>query len=405
MNRDSGCHKESDLPSKSQLDTLHQALPRLGETLYEAAARPAAWRGFMQELIEITDSRSARLLVLDKTGTQVDQSLKVNIDDNYHRQYVDYYVNACPWRPELAEKPAGQLYSTFLDFRCKQKQYRQTEFFRDWARHQNIHHGLCGTLHEDDDQKIQFLIQRTREPGHYTGEEKDVINTTLVPHMRRVCQLNQLYSRMEGRSEAIAAASGQSALPFLLLDVDARVIFASPGVEEMLRDSRGLAIERERLTISATRSNERLQQLVINARDSAVGRWNSAGGTIQIKRPGQAALTLLITPVAGHAGPLRFAPRQTYVAIFIHDPLQSPELSSPLLQQLYQLTLAETRVATAIAHGHSLEQLAAREHKSVHTLRSQLKAVFRKTGTCRQNELAHLILTGPGGHLRRQRLT
>lgn len=389
------------MATATPLNRLRAAQPQLGTTLYEAAANPSAWRSFMQDLIAITASRSARLLVLDKTATQVDQSLKVNIDDNYHRQYVDYYVNACPWRPELAEKPAGRLYSGFLDFRCKQRQFLQTEFYADWARPQNIHHGLCGTLHEDTDQKIQFLIQRTEEPGHYTRQERDLINAALVPHMRRVCQLNQLYSRMEGRSEAIAAAAAHSSLPFLLLGADTKVIFASPGAEALIRAGGSLAIEQDRLRVKAPRSGERLQQLVTAARDSALGRWDSAGGVLQIERPAQAPLTLLITPVAGHVEPLLFAPRQSHVAVFVHDPARHPELSQALLQQLYRLTPAEARVAAAIARGLSLEQLATREHKSVHTLRSQLKAVFQKTGTARQNELAHLILSGPGVHIPR----
>jgi DNA-binding CsgD family transcriptional regulator len=384
------------------LDRIRAAQPQLGELLYDAAANPAAWQSFMQALIKVTASRSARLLVLDKSGTQVDQSLKVNIDDGYHRQYVDYYVNACPWRPELAEKPAGRLYSTFLDFSCKQQQFLQSEFYTDWARPQNIHHGLCGTLHEDADQKIQFLIQRTNEPGHYTRQERDHINASLVPHIRRVCQLNQLYTRMEGRSEAIAAAAGQSPLPFILLGADTRVTFASPGAEALIRTGGNLDIEQEQLIARTPRSAEQLQQLIKTARDSALGRWDSAGGVLQIERAGQPPLTLLISPVAGHSTPLLFAPRRSYVAIFIHDPAQHPELSTRLLQQLYQLTPAEARVAAAIARGYSLEHLASREHRSVHTLRSQLKAVFQKTGTSRQNELAHLILTGPGGHIRRQ---
>ena len=59
------------------------------------------------------------------------------------------------------------------------------------------------------------------------------------------------------------------------------------------------------------------------------------------------------------------------------------------------LTPAEARVARAIAEGGDLKTLAAGLSLSVDTLRGQLKSVFRKTGTRRQNELAALILRSP----------
>ena len=61
----------------------------------------------------------------------------------------------------------------------------------------------------------------------------------------------------------------------------------------------------------------------------------------------------------------------------------------------WMLTPAEARVACAVAEGRDLKSLAERESVSVETVRAQLKAVFRKTGTRRQNELAARILRSP----------
>ena len=52
-------------------------------------------------------------------------------------------------------------------------------------------------------------------------------------------------------------------------------------------------------------------------------------------------------------------------------------------------------MARAIAEGGDLKTLAAGLSLSVDTLRGQLKSVFRKTGTRRQNELAARILRSP----------
>ncbi len=61
------------------------------------------------------------------------------------------------------------------------------------------------------------------------------------------------------------------------------------------------------------------------------------------------------------------------------------------LQSRFRLTAAETRVALGIARGESLAAIAKMYGISVETARTHLKAVFTKTGTHRQAELAVLL--------------
>lgn len=346
------------MSADSTLKNIQAAHTQLCETLYEAAISPQVWPKFMRQFVEITDSRSARLLMLDQSAINVQQSFKVNIDDNYHQQYVDYYVNACPWRTELKEKSPGQLYSTYLDFSCSQKQFLNTEFFTDWARPQQIHHGMCGTLYEDEQHKIQFLIQRTSEPGHYQEAEKELINSLVVPHMRRVCQLNMLYARMEEKSAAIAGAAGHSPLPFALLDDCAEVVHVSPGAERIFSRSNVLSLRQNKLTASEPKTQLRLTQLIDEAHGAALGAWDTTGGLLQIKRVAGPNLSVLISPIAGNAEQMLFSPRQPYVAVFIYDPSQYTEITEHMLCTYYGLTAAEARVACSIARGESLEDIA-----------------------------------------------
>lgn len=70
-------------------------------------------------------------------------------------------------------------------------------------------------------------------------------------------------------------------------------------------------------------------------------------------------------------------------------PIEVPK--AEILQGLFDLTLAEARVARAIAEGQTLEQIAAKLSVSRETVRTQLKAVLAKTGTCRQVDLVALL--------------
>lgn len=65
----------------------------------------------------------------------------------------------------------------------------------------------------------------------------------------------------------------------------------------------------------------------------------------------------------------------------------------PALSQLHQLKLtpAETRLLTGLMAGQTLREIAAGSDLSVHTLRNQLKSIFRKVGVKRQTELLSVM--------------
>ena len=85
--------------------------------------------------------------------------------------------------------------------------------------------------------------------------------------------------------------------------------------------------------------------------------------------------------------------------------MSDPELDQPIsadnLICVYKLTQSEAQVAISLVNGHSIDEIAKRSNHSVHTIRSQLKSVFSKTGVSRQSELIKLLLTGPFAHRRR----
>lgn len=70
----------------------------------------------------------------------------------------------------------------------------------------------------------------------------------------------------------------------------------------------------------------------------------------------------------------------------------APELR---LRLLYKLTPGESRIATSLAQGHSLQDAADRLEISVTTVRTHLSRIYDKTGTSRQSELVALLLRGP----------
>lgn len=62
-----------------------------------------------------------------------------------------------------------------------------------------------------------------------------------------------------------------------------------------------------------------------------------------------------------------------------------------LLRRAFQLTAAEARLASSLAAGGGIDAASARLAISRETARTQLRAIFAKTGTRRQAELTALL--------------
>ena len=79
------------------------------------------------------------------------------------------------------------------------------------------------------------------------------------------------------------------------------------------------------------------------------------------------------------------------VLIVVHDTAQRPAADLDMLVALFGLTEAEARLASALSAGHSLESASALLGIRPATARDELKAVFRKTGVSRQQDLVRLL--------------
>ncbi|MFP1677444.1 helix-turn-helix transcriptional regulator [Alloalcanivorax sp. C16-2] len=366
------------------------AYEQLLDTLYATPVDQQCWPAFLEQLVRISRSRSARMLVLDRAAEQVTSSAKVNIDDGAHRDYVDYFVNACPWRPELRDKPDGRLYSTYLDFSCRQKRFYHTEFYNDWARQLDIHHGVCGTVHQAGEHTIQLLVQRTGGQGPYDQSDTDWFNH-LVPHVRRAIELTRHGERLRWRGEAGSLAGHR---PYAIVGAAGRVEYLCERAEALIANEPELVHHHGRLTPRQPALRGRFQQLLDGVLAGAGRGWNHAGGALAVPRPGQRPLVCVVSPLAPEVS-RALLPGSGRALVYFHLPEQEARVDEQQVAILFDLTPAEARVARGVAEGRDLASLAGDQGVAIETVRGQLKSVFRKTGTSRQNELAARILKSP----------
>jgi DNA-binding CsgD family transcriptional regulator len=92
--------------------------------------------------------------------------------------------------------------------------------------------------------------------------------------------------------------------------------------------------------------------------------------------------------------PIRRTAREVFgsssAIVVLSEPRQGAS-EATLVQSLFDLTATELAVATSIAAGMTVAQIASSSGRSVHTVRNQLSSILQKTGCGRQSELVILM--------------
>lgn len=202
----------------------------------------------------------------------------------------------------------------------------------------------------------------------------------------------EIRDRLEQAKTGAALASALNktlSLPIIVLDVGGKILEANPAARERLRVGDGVR----------WRPNGFLW--VREPAGAQLDRWISAeshpakrgDGLLRVSRSVGPPISILVTPLpesvtSGIAGEPRWL-------LVVFDPDRRVRPSAELLARDLGISASEARVAALLAAGHSLRAVASRLGKSHHTVRAQVKSIFRRTGIGGQSELIRRVLLGP----------
>jgi len=368
-----------------------KGLNALLDALYYAPYEASGWQEFLNRMVSLSGSRSARILVMNKDADQVFNGVQVNTDASAHKAFVEHYVNLCPWRPGLASLPPGKFYSSFLDGICDQKTFYRSEFFNDWARGLDIHHGASGTVWQHEGQTIQMFMQRTGGQGHFTRDETNAFNA-LTPHIRRALRLEAMIHQRKQQQDYLEQQGRFSSM--LLLNARKEVVYASESAWEMLRAEPSLRMHARKLRLQDKAAQDLLDRLLVASFDDSHVHTPVTGGVVPVWRYGRTPLLMQVMPLHPDADS-GLMPVPAHVAIYLVDGEQQSQMDLGKLASLLDLTPAEARVAARVAQGEKPADIAASGNVSLYTIRSQIKSIFIKTDITSQAQLTKLVRALP----------
>ena len=200
--------------------------------------------------------------------------------------------------------------------------------------------------------------------------------------------------------------------PALLIDAQLRLRQANPAALRLLAQHPDLRIVDGALLqqgAGARALADKVAQLTLRApaggrsdsADRAVLRLSGRSASSSVSSSMASSLLLLLSvlrPAGMHAA---FGARPL-VLVELHDPDRRPAPDAALVASTFGLTPAEAAVASALAAGLSVQQIAAQRGATVLTVRTQLSRIYDKLGVRRQAELTRAIsaLRHPAAELR-----
>lgn len=362
-------------------------------SIYDAALDARVWPTALKRLADFVGGTSATLLYGDPASGAAAIWATTPFDDGDVAAYNQHYFLTDVRLHAALRAPVGTIVTN--SSALSHQNFVRTEFYSDFLSRLDLLDILGTVLLRDEGAFASLGIHRPRRLGTYR-EEDCRRYASLVPHLQRAIGLQRRLNRAEFHALGGAEALDRLAMGVLLLDGSGRTVLVNRTAREILDARDGLVLLRDGLHASRCELTNQLRKLVADARDAR--RPERYGGVMSLLRPSlKRPLQVRVVGLGSLHGVL--GPENAVTLVFVCDPEREIQTTPELVQHLYGLTVAESRLASLLVAGRTVTEAADELGIRPHTARTQLKAVFQKTGAGRQSELVRLIMNGIG-HVR-----
>jgi DNA-binding CsgD family transcriptional regulator len=256
--------------------------------------------------------------------------------------------------------------------------YAQDFYFRMGER------WLAGAVAADQRHEVSLVFNRSRGQPHFDDGAKHFIGA-LLPHVRRAASLTVSSAREAGLGRTLEQGLARSSRPAWLVDARLRVFWANEAGEALLRQGAIMQQSAGRLALDDRGGHARLAALVASAVNR---RLDGAGAEAMVVEDETRTLELEVMPATVPDHALRGVEA---LAMVLGRQTGLKDDAHERLRLRFRLTRTEARLAVEVATGAELDAIAAARGVSPETVRTQLRAIYNKTGACRQAELTALV--------------
>ncbi len=266
--------------------------------------------------------------------------------------------------------------------------FQNTDFFKYWVQPQNLRDTInTPYLHRTNMTGMLSVPSfNTREP--YGDSEMRLIER-LTPHVRRAILINDLTDKGKQALLLYRQVLDKLSVAVFVIGLGRRIITMNASAEKLL--SAGILLTQFGGCLQALRvagEIAALDEAVDRATKGDLAVGISGIGVPLIGSEGERAAAYVL-PLAGDD--IRGSLGQGHCAVFIARPGEQHPMAMEILRTMFDMTVAEARVALLLSKGDGPQEIADALGVSVHTVRSHLKHAYAKAGVADQTGLVAMI--------------
>lgn len=367
-------------------------------SIYEAALVPGRWDDALSGVMALLGRDKGCIQFIDYQTGDFELLANVGLNGEIYNTTHEYSIAEYEiWAQHIDPHDNREILigSQLVDART----YKDSIFYNEIAKPFDapIHDCITGLIGSP-----QSLCGMAAIYGNDTDvffDERDLQTYAKVwPHFVKAFQVKAAFSSLSTENKLTNATLDRLNYGVFGLDTSGHVILKNRVADAMLRRSDAIVRSNGSIGCYWPDDNRSLQAAIFKAQNSAKGLASDGASAFTVL-PGSMdrKWTITVTPVCNTSGIMDalFRADQPAVLISVSDHQPATVLQTRTAALAFDLTPVEEKLLLAISSGKTLKAFAEEKGRSIETLRSQLKSIYRKTGTASQAELSRLVLTTP----------
>lgn len=356
------------------------------DDLYAGALDATAWRRAIVSSADMVRASGALLMVFDVSTGAVLRGEDFRVDPSVLRDYRRYWSYEDDRLPAALSIPTGvPVTEQTLELPGK---WNKTAIVNEFLVPSDVPHFMPAWLHKSTTKAVTLSFQGTRKRGPFEPQDIETYRR-LLPHISRALEIRDRLERAQFKTSTFARHFETLKLGVAILDAGGRLVEANSVVQELLRLNCGV----RRLTDGTLWLREPAGTQLKHWTLTGLPPSNSTDGLLHVPRVHALPLSVMVVPLSAETTCWIGADLRWLLVFF--DPDRRVEIGAEVIARDLGISEREAEIATLLFAGYNLRESAQRLGVSEHTVRAQLKSIFRKTGIRSQVDLIRRITLGP----------
>jgi DNA-binding CsgD family transcriptional regulator/PAS domain-containing protein len=383
-------------PSRKRPPSMDESaeLFRIVGLLYDSVIEEAMWPVALQALTDFTGGTGAGEVVANPTTGIITHTQAVSVDPSFRDLYLEHYATKEVRLPPAIRFPVGAV--IVENMLLERKELERSELYGGLLLPCDVPHFMFAWLQKETHAFHTVAIEGSKRHGAFEG---DAIRrfTQVMPHLIRAVRMRDLLISARQSNHAYEVLLDSLPLGVVYFDDKGKLTKVSAAAEKLFQQGDALSCVKGQMHAQSPDDNRELQRAILTICDRRSSR-TLPGNTIVVRRV-NALRPLVVTVIPSGASQLLISLPSIAGMMLVVDPEQTPRPRADLIQRAFGLTKSEAKLANFLFEGNSLRDTAEHLGRSINTCKSQLKAIYAKTGCSSHVDLAKKLMMVALGRL------